>query len=232
MPSVEPDLIGGGIYTVPEAGRLTGVHPTAIRRWLRGYAYHSSNEVRVSVPVWQKQLPAINERLALGFLDLIEVRFVNAFRQQGVSWNAIRRAAERAKKLFDHDHPFCSQSFTTDGRTIFAEVLHETGEKAFLDVVNNQFAFKKVLSPYLVGLDFDEQNRIARRWWPMGHNRRVVLDPLRQFGQPIVATEGVPTSVLSRAFRVERSMTAVASWYEVSTKSVRDAVAFERQIAA
>ena len=79
-------MIGVGIYTVPEAARLTGVSAARIRRWIAGYDYKVGQETHGSNPVWPSQLPVIDDRAALGFLDLMEIRFVDAFRRHGVSW--------------------------------------------------------------------------------------------------------------------------------------------------
>jgi uncharacterized protein (DUF433 family) len=219
--------LGVGIYSVPEAARLTGVNARRIRRWLRGYTFSSGQEGRSSTPVWVRQLPIVQDHLALGFRDLMEVRFVNAFRGHGVSWPTLRRAAERAHEIVRGDHPFCTKAFRTDGRSIFAEVIDETGETSLLDVVRNQYAFKKILEPYLYrGIEFDQEG-VPARWWPLGRKRRVVLDPMRSFGQPIVSREGVPTSILAQAFEIEQSVEVVADWYEVDPVSVQDAIAFE-----
>lgn len=220
-----------GIYSVPEAARLTGVTQQRIRRWIRGYTFSYRSEVRQSPPVWERQLPSVNGTLALGFLDLMEVRFVNAFRAHGVSWKTLRLAAERARELFDATHPFCTKRFTTDGRSIFAEIREETGEAALVDVVRSQYAFRQVLAPYLHGVEYDAANNVVR-WWPLGQKRRVVVDPRRSLGQPIVQPEGVPTSILANAYRHEEDVRVVADWYAVSAKSVKDAVEFEGRLAA
>ena len=45
---------------------------------------HGAGEDRASYPpVWQRQLPDIDGTLGLGFLDLMEARFVDAFRKAG-----------------------------------------------------------------------------------------------------------------------------------------------------
>src|ERR1035438_9923143 len=64
-----------GIYTVAEASRLTGVSKARIRRWLRGY--HSELRKKKYPPLWESQLPSIENKVALGFLDLIEIKFKN-----------------------------------------------------------------------------------------------------------------------------------------------------------
>jgi uncharacterized protein (DUF433 family) len=232
----EPDrkpqtLIGTGIYSIPEAARLTRIPPARIRRWVAGYAFGTRSKRRLSPPVVRAQLPVLEGQVALGFLDLLEVRFVDAFRTAGVGWKAIRLAHERARELFETQNPFSTKAFRTDGRRIFADVVHDAGEEGLLDLVSNEWAFGKILKPYLYeGLEFvDEQ---AIRWWPMGLRRQVVLDPKRSFGQPVVDREGVPTAVLAGAYAAEESIEAVSRWYEVEPSSVRDAVEFEKSLAA
>lgn len=229
MESTETKLIGVGIYTVTEAARLTGISAGRIRRWLRGYTFRSGDRPRRSAPVWQGQLPPSNG-LALGFLDLLEVRFVETFLRHGVSWPIIRKAETRGRERFGTIHPFATRGFQTDGRKIFARISDEESIPALLDVADSQLAFHKMISPSLAGIQFDDDAPV--RWWPLGQKRQVVIDPKRSFGQPIVNREGVPTAVLATAFEVEGSEEAVAKWYEVNVRSVRDAVEFEKRLAA
>lgn len=117
-----------GIYTVRDAARLSGVSAGRIRRWLRGYRYHSRKKAYASPPLWHGQWEPIDNSLALGFMDLIEIRFVDAFLKAGVSWTTLRQARERAEEMFKVSHPFCTNRFVTDGQEIFAELHRETGE--------------------------------------------------------------------------------------------------------
>jgi uncharacterized protein (DUF433 family) len=166
------------------------------------------------------------------FADLIEIRFLDAFRQNGVSTKALRIAAQRAKELLGRHHPFSTQIFKSDGRTILAEITKETGDKVFLDIVNDQYVFEKVIASYLYsGLDFNELKEPAR-WWPMGKDRAVVIDPRRSFGAPIVAKAGIPTKILKSAVDAEKSIEFVAKWYGAEIDEVMDAVKFETKQAA
>ena len=174
----------------------------------------------------EAQLPRLDDELAIGFLDLMEARFIDAFRAHGVSLQAIRLAATRAREVVHSSHPFCTHSFKTDGKTIFAEIAQDTKDPTLLDLLQSQYAFHEVLAPYLYeGIEFETD--VPARWRPMKGNRRVVLDPERQFGQPIVDREGVRTEVLAAAFRTEQSVDRVARWFEIDKRSVRAAVEFE-----
>jgi uncharacterized protein (DUF433 family) len=57
-------------------------------------------------------------------------------------------------------------------------------------------------------LDYSEYDELLR-WFPLGKNRRVVVDPGRSFGRPI-SLEGVPTAVLASALKAEKSAEDVA----------------------
>lgn len=72
---------------------------------------------------------------------------------------------------------------------------------------------------------------IAIRRWPPGRSKGVVVDPQRQFGQPIDDATGVPTGVLAEAAKAEGSEVAAAKRF-MPLASVHRAVAFELQHAA
>lgn len=224
-------FLGVGIYSVPEASRLTRVSKGRIRRWAKGYEYQVRGQRRRSASLWTLQLPELDSEIALGFLDLMEVRFIDAFREAGVSWKSLRFAVEQAKELVRDDHPFSTKVFKTDGKTIFAEIAEQAGSLRLLDLVESQYAFRKIISPSLYkGIEFSPDNR-ACRWWPNGKRRGVVVDPEIAFGQPIVSRDGVPTRTLYNAFRAEGSIERVAESFLVDIRSVKEAVAFERSFA-
>lgn len=168
--------------------------------------------------------------MTLGFLDLMEIRLVDAFRSRGVGWKTIRTASMRASELLRTTHPFCTHEFLTNGREILRELICSDGERGLIELSKSQHVFREFLLPYLHNVDI--VNHVPRRWWPMGKDHRVVLDPARRLGKPILSEEGVRTLVLAEAFAVERSFDTVAAWYEVERQSVREAVRYEESISA
>ena len=225
------NLIGIGLYTVAEAARLAGISQHRLRRWLRGHTYCAGEACAVPERVWRRQVPEIDGALGLGFLDLMEARFVDAFRAASIPWRVIRLCAERAREVTGRDHPFSSRCFRTDGRTIFADVVDHAGEQQLLDLAKNQLAFARVIGPSLyAGLEFSVDDMPAR-WWPMGEKREIVIDPKRSFGQPIVSDGGVPTTVLVDAVEAEGSIAKVASLFALPQHSVRAALRYERRLA-
>lgn len=225
------ELIGTGIYSIPEAARLTGIPVSNIRRWTQGYEYVRAGQRRELPPVVRPQIDPIDEEEALSFRDLQELRFLQAFRNQGVSWHTLRLANLNAQKILDDDHPFSTGRFRSLGNAIMMETAKKARDAALLDVARNQFVFRRAVAPYLKGLVFDRRKDEPVRWFPTD-TRLIVIDPARRFGKPIVTREGVPTRILAKAYNAEKSIEAVAKWYELSARSVRAAVAYENRLAA
>jgi uncharacterized protein (DUF433 family) len=225
------NFLNTGIYSVPDAARLSRVSTWRIRRWLRGYRFRTKKKQYHSLPLWRGQLEPIDHSLALGFLDLIEIRFVDAFLKAGVSWTMLRRAHDRGVELFKNAHPFCTNRFVTDGRDIFVELQRETGESSLLEIVHSQHVFAQIIRPFLKELEFTNGD-VLLRWRPTTTKRLVVLDPTRNFGRPIVIQHGVPTEVLASATKACGSIQEVARWYEVQEAEIEDAVEFEQKLAA
>jgi len=227
-------FIGHGVYSLAEAGRLTGVSVGNLRRWARGYRFTYRGQERYSAPIIGSGLAPRGEDPILEFQDIIEVRFLTAFRRYGVSWNVIRRVAAKVHDALEQTHPFATRIFRTDGRTILLELIggHETDHR-LVDLLRDQYEWERVVSAYLVDekVEFGEAEKPIR-WWPLGADRKVVVDPARAFGAPIVAREGVQTYLLAKAVGIEGDVDFVAHWYDVEPGAVRDAISFESGLRA
>lgn len=224
-------MLGSGVYTIPQASRLTNVPAATIRRWLYGYRYPVSGGVARGKNVIAADLPRRPRATGLSFKDLIELRFVEAFRRAGFPWSKLRPAAEIAARITGSDHPFSTNRFRTDGQSMYMDEGVEL-DLSLLNVLTSQRGFRRLIEPGLKDVDFAADDGAPLRWWPDGTRSAVVVDPRRAFGQPIVADCGVLTLNLAAAYRANRSYKAVASWYEMPVRSVRDAVRFENRLAA
>lgn len=224
-------LTGIGLYTFQEAALLTGVSSANLRRWLRGYQSVHGEEKRAMPPLWKTEL-ADSELDGLSFHDLLEARFVKEFHNHGVSLQAIRIIARHARELFDSPYPFTCKRFQTDGKTIFAESLQESGDTELLDLRGKQIVFNKIIRPFLYeGIEFGVDER-ALRWFPK-KNKKVVLDPAIAFGKPIVTDVGIRTDILYEAYLAEgKNRKLVAQQFEVSQQAMDAAIRFEERLVA
>lgn len=224
-------FIGRGLYSLPDAERLTRIPRVRIRRWMEGYHYVNNGQRRSSRPIIQSDIGREVGELALTFADLMEIRFLDDFRKRGVSWRSIRIAAHRVRKLVDSTHPFSNKKFKTDGETILAEITQRGHGDKLLDLVRNQWEITSIVTPTLFeGIEFNHSDD-PTLWWPL-KGARVIIDPQRAFGAPIVVDGSVQTRVLASAAKAEGSQRAAAEMFRVSTGAVRDAIKFESRFAA
>jgi uncharacterized protein (DUF433 family) len=227
---VKPDLslIGVGLYSPAEAAALTSIPSRKIHRWLRGHAILGKEYP----PLWTSYLEKLDiASLYLSFLDLVQLRVADAFIREGLSSQKVRRAIQYGAEIVSSDYPFASASFRTDGKTVILHVLDEQGDEKLIDLFKHgQYLMQKVIEPSLKGLEFEGDT--AARWWPLGRAKGIVIDPKRQFGQPIDDVTGVPTSILAQAAKAEGSAAQASKLFMVPISSVNRAVAFELQLAA
>ena len=214
-------LVGIGIYTAAEAGRLAGVPAQRVRRWLAG---HTIGE-RAYRPLWRPQIDLGDGGTFLGFRDLTEVRVVDALIRAGLSAQRVRRAIEVARERYGFQRPLSTQRFRTDGATVWLLLSEEDGG-AMVDLLRDQYAIRKILEPSFKGLEFDGRGEPTR--WRIAPG--IVLDPDHAFGEPVDRESLVPTRVLAAAAIAEGSVDAAARAYAVAVGSVARAVDFEASL--
>lgn len=229
---------GTGIYSLREAGRLVQAKPRDLNRWLFGYHFPKKGpdgeHMRAfSPPLWQTQVDTSEyEEPIIGFQDLLEVRFVRAFIQHGIPLIVIRKCLESARSIYGVAYPFTNLQFRTDGKTIFGEALKEAESEgaSLVDLKNRQNVFRDIITPSLyTGIEYNGTQ--ATKWYPTPKRERIVLDPSRQFGSPIIEDTGTPTDVLYASYLAEGesegAIVTTSAIYDVPHRFVRSAVRFE-----
>ena len=217
------NLVGVGLYTCAEAGRLLRLPPARIARWLKGY----SAKGEAYEALWAPQVELSEEGWFLGFRDLQEVRVAAAFIAAGLSPQRVRRAIGLARDVVDDRWPLSTTRFRTDGRSVFLQTIADDGEAQLLDLFESQYAFREVIERSLSHLDYDAGGAPSR-WWPAGRPASVVLDPHRSFGQPIEAESSIPVVALVSAVDAEGSIEAAARSFDVPRRIVTRALGFAR----
>ena len=229
--------LGVGIYSRAEAARLLRLTPQRLGRWVLGYTYwlKAGTPRRThKPPVVHTDLPMIDGTVALSFLELMELRVVKAFVGKGVPLQRVRVAAQRIADLFQTTHPFAHQRVYTDREQIYV-ALSDVGIEPDLLQVTGQHASSQLIAGgifdrYLEETDFEETTALAGRWFPLGRQVPIVLDPHIAFGAPVIAGTGIRTDVLS-LYAAGNPPPAVARAFELELPRVQAAIDFETQLA-
>lgn len=227
-------LPGTGIYTPADAATLLHERPDTVRRWAFGYRRVRGSRPVAHPPLIHTDLPELEGQRALTFVELIELLYIRAFERAGVPWRLIKEAANVAARMYSTDHPFALRQLYIDPHSVYGAVQEPDGSESLVQLVGHgQHAMSQLVKPYLEQIEFGADN-VARRWWPMGKDGGVVVDPLFAFGAPIVEGVGIRTRTLAGTYEAELpaygegAADRVAWTYEISPRDVHTALAFER----
>ncbi len=228
------DPLLGGFYTVKEAARLLGIdNRQRIYRWLRPLERGANRGLGAVV---QRDYEPLGDWQELSFWDLIEVRFVEHFRRQGLSLQYLRKVANIARQEFNTQHPFAlsNAEFLTDRKKIFEQVAKEEGDK-IRELLTGQYEMYAMIEQVLAkGMVFNPKTYLAEEWRPLRNEYpHVVVNPKYDYGRPVIGSLHVPTAAIFRQWKAENGdLARVADWWGVEPSEVEEAIEFEVRMAA
>jgi uncharacterized protein (DUF433 family) len=223
--------VGVGLYSFPGAARLIGVPAATLRRWVARDSSISREMSTPNGPFFDREPPQLAGLQIVTFADLIELKLTSLFRLCGVSLPTVRAIAKRAARDLNSPHPLAAEQFRTEGQRLLTamEDAPPSSSRFFREAARFRRALDEVAVPFFQKLEYESGQ--ARRYWPLGRHKPVVLDPTRSFGKPIDSQTGVPTSVLYSLHRAGEPIERIARWYEVDPDAVRAAIEYEQSPA-
>lgn len=226
---ISHDPLLGGFYSVSEAARLLRIeNKQRIYRWL-------GSDKSEQDPVIARDYNPIANTQELSFWDLIEVRFVEHFRSQGLSLQYLRKVAVTARAEFNTQHPFAlsKAEYLTDRRRIFEKIAEGEGPRV-RELLSGQYEMYETIEEVVAkNLSFNPKTFLAEQWRPLDSCPRVVVNAHYAYGQPVVGKRRVPTAAIYRQWRAERGDKArVAEWWAIDPSEVDEALEFEIRLAA
>lgn len=163
------------------------------------------------------------EQDGVTFVDLIEVATIGKLRRRGFSLKRIRQINAYCRVYLQEPRPLVTQKFKVAGKDIFLDtdfdVLVNVGYEAGL------MAWRDVLEPFLEDVEYE--NELARRWWPLGKDHTVVVDPDYGFGLPVVEGIGVRTEIIAERHVAGDSVGEITYDFGVTPEQIEDALLWE-----
>ena len=209
------------LYSFAEADHLAALTRGTARRWLKGYRYLHRDAV-----VSQPPVPGSGrdrESGGVSFVELIELVAIGRLKALDFSLPLIRQIVHNCREFLNVDHPLASMQFRIGGRDIFVENdgrLLEVGRR------KGHQAWYEVLEPFLETLDYQEELQLAVRWWPLGKDGPIVVDPDFGFGLPVVAGSGVRTEIVFEQFQRGEALREIAKDFRISEDQAERAASF------
>lgn len=248
------DLLDRPVYGISQVDELLALKSGTARRWIDGYTrggkayppvvrverteselvtWGEFVETRLLSEYRDKGVPLVRMRPAI---DVLRERF---------GW---RYPLAHAKPfVFGRELVMAAQEEVALDRALYLVVLRK-GQLVLSDAAERFFWSTDFISPdgkyFVIPRDVDLgegssasydyalrppganwSDAIVSRVRPLPTNRYVVIDPLRQFGQPVVRS--VPTEVIAEQVRAGDRLEAIAEVYELSMEQVEAAIQYE-----
>lgn len=214
-----------GVYLIPDAAQILRIPAASLRTWITG----RNESEQKHFPAGEIGSDGVGLDRHFGFLTLVELYLVAQLRKRGVSMVTIRVAREELSVRLKTDHPFALGGLLSSGKGI----LHELGDGVLLELGSKgQTAFEKILQPFCDRLDFDAATSLAQRFFPLGRDYPIVVDPRHAFGRPVIDGTNVTTEAVMALLRGGETIEDVADYLAISDEAVRAARTFEMKNAA
>jgi uncharacterized protein (DUF433 family) len=223
--SYEHPSVNRPLYSFAEADRIAKVSSNTSRRWLKGYSFLYKDALHEMPAI----TPTAETKEAVSFVDLMEVATIDKLRKKGFSFKQIRKINVTARFYLKRPRPLVTETFKVRGRDIFIDegfgILLNVGHGAGMQ------AWDEVLDPFLDTVEYEGE--IVRRWWPLGKDVAVLVDPDFGFGLPVVEGTGVRTEIIAERHRAGDSTDEIAYDFDVTPKQINDALQWEmpKQVA-
>jgi uncharacterized protein (DUF433 family) len=217
--------LGLGLYSVPDVALILKLNPTLVRRWLHEY-WGSKLNTQANEAVFASW--GVGREKAVDFYTLIEFYVFYQLRQKGVSPQSIVKAHQAIAVGSGQKFPFANSTVLTDGRKIFYSL---DGESIVNADKTLQLNFKSIIEMFCHKIDFGK-NQLALRYWPLGKDRNVVVDPHHQLGQPTIKDTNILAETLYSMYTAGEKTSFISSLYNISENDVKASIDFFRKPAA
>jgi len=215
------ELLDRILYSIPQVDRVLGLTGGTARRWIEGYERGG----RRYPPLIRTEVSG-EELITWG--EFVETRLLSEYREAGVPIVHMRPAIEKLREEFDSRYPLAHARpfLDVEGRELVMRAQTDVGLERPLQLVvvrNNQLVVADRARQFVESVEYKDD--IVERLHPAPDLREVVIDPLRQFGEPVVRS--VPTEVIAEQVRAGDPPEMIMDLYELSRKQVDAALRYE-----
>jgi uncharacterized protein (DUF433 family) len=211
--------INKGIYTLPEVSKILRLPYPMVRRWLNDYW-----DTKFGAVFGKKYSWSVDNTKAISFHTLIEFYVLFQLAEAGVRTKRVLDAHIELSKDFETPFPFAQKNILEGIRTDGKKIYFETGRGIIALDGSKQFKLD-FIKIFFRSLDFDNE-LIASRFWPLGKEKCIVVDPKRQFGHPVLGMTNIFPETIYNLHKAGEPIDFIAFTFEIDIKLVKDALEF------
>jgi len=218
--------IGEGVFTVTDVSNILNISKRRSRHLVESFLRNDLNTAMNFVYNIGSELGVF-----INFKSLIQIMVFHELREKGHSKKTILNAFLAMVDLFGTKYPFADRidKILSSG----SEIMLDLGGDQIVKADSTfQYAMKEILKDLVVKIDFDEEGK-ALRFYPLGLDYSIVIDPEIQFGSPTIKGTRVEIDNLVNFIESGDSIELVSDTFNITKKQVQDALAYHNnRIAA
>ena len=216
--------LGKGIYTIPEVAFILKLPLAKVRRWMIDFWDNNFSEKHNTSYSWGS-----GREKATNFFTLIEFYVFYQLRELNISTSKILKAHQDMAELLNTPYPFASSKLLSDGKSILFTM--EDGTIVNADR-SRQAVFKQIIEKFCRKIEFSS-SEIAERFYPLGKEKHIIVDPHHQFGQPVVEQTNILAQTLNDLYNAGETISFLARLYDLKKEEVLSAIElFDNSLAA
>ncbi len=213
--------LGLGIYTASEIAQILRVPYRKVYIWMNKYWDGKLGKEYDAQYSWQMQ-----GTRAVSFHTFIEFYIMMRFSEAGVPPKNVLKAHSELSQMYGTAFPFALKEVLSgihcDGKLIYLKtkngIIELNGTKQFN---------LEIIQLFFINLEFDKDN-LASRFWPMGKDKSILVDPNRRFGHALIDGKNIEPEVIQNHFKAGDPVNYIAYVYQLSEEEVNHALEFCR----
>ncbi len=214
------------IYTVAEAARYVGMHPSTLSTWAKGYERRFPDRRPVQMgPVIDSMIDDYG-RTMLPFVGLVEAAVVQAFRRTELPLQRIRAALAVLEHQGELEYALASQALMTDGADVLYDYARSTGDGqlGLLTVVKSgQRVYTDLIADYLERITFGD-DWATEMILPTTEHKILRVRPNVSSSRPVFVRSGAPLDAVRDRVLAGEPVASVAEDFDTPTEDVQEAL--------
>lgn len=210
--------IGEGVYTISDLAHILNQPPEKVRRWIITFFDDRFANQFVKKYSWK-----IDGSRAVNFQTMIELLSMFNLSKQGVSTREIIKSHSFLQEKFKTAFPFADKQVMSklklNGKKLIAEI-----ENSFVNTDGSYQLNFSFISFLLEKIDFEEN--LAVRYYPLGKDKSIVIDPKRRFGNPVIASKNIEAEIICSHYKAGDPISYLAAIYNLTETEIEDALVF------
>lgn len=156
----------------------------------------------------------------VNFETLIHLYVFFELNKRGIKYKEILEAYDTLSRELNTPYPFTKVILSTQGNKIIANV----NDFVFTADKKKQGYLKEIIIPLSKKVEY--ANDEITRFFPLGKNKSIVVDPQIKMGTPVINGTRINTKAIYQLHKAGEKHKVISRMYNLSTKQIKDAIEF------